>query len=183
MKDYPAAIEYYKKAQAIVPQHDVVVALGDLYAIQGNTEDAKRQYALVDVLRQLNKANGVIGDMQMAQYLADHDKDLEAALHYAEVEYKTRPTVYGADTLAWCYYKNGRIQEAAAYSLKALNQKTPEAMFLYHRALILEKAGDIGGARKLLYQALSQNPCFDPLGAMVATRKVQELGAVAVGAK
>jgi tetratricopeptide (TPR) repeat protein len=76
-KDFPAAVEYYKGAQAIVPQHEVVVALGDLYTLAGRTEDANRQYALVDVLRKLNKANGVTGDLQMAQFLADHDRDLE----------------------------------------------------------------------------------------------------------
>lgn len=181
LKDFPSAIEYYKRAQAVVPQHDVVVALGDLYAIEGRPDDANRQYALVDVLRKLNKANGVIGDLQMAQFLADHDQDLEEALRLADAEYKTRPTVYGADTLAWCYYKNGRIPEARKYSLKALSQNTPEAMFLYHRGLILAKAGDTGDARKLLYQALSQNPYFEPRGAIAAMKVVQELGAVAVG--
>jgi tetratricopeptide (TPR) repeat protein len=181
MKDYLAAIEYYKRAQNIVPQHDVVAALGDLYAMEGRKEEADRQYALVDVIRKLNKANGVIGDLQMAHFLADHDRDLEEALRLAETEYKTRPTVYGADTLAWCYYKNGRIPEARKYSLKALSQNTPEAMFLYHRGLILAKAGDIGEARKALYQALSQNPYFEPLGAVAAMKMVQELGSVAVG--
>jgi tetratricopeptide (TPR) repeat protein len=180
-KDFPSAIEYYKKAQDIVPQHDVVVALGDLYAIEGRKEEANRQYALVDVIRKLNKANGVIGDLQMAHFLADHDKDLEEALRLAETEYKTRPTVYGADTLAWCYYKNGRIPEARKYSLKALSLNTPEAMFLYHRGLILAKAGDIGGARKTLYQALSQNPYFEPLGARAAMKTIQELGSVPAG--
>jgi tetratricopeptide (TPR) repeat protein len=182
-KDFPAAVEYYKGAQAIVPQHEVVVALGDLYTLAGRTEDANRQYALVDVLRKLNKANGVIGDLQMAQFLADHDNDLEEALRLAEAEYKTRPTVYGADTLAWCYYKNGRIPEARKYSSKALSQNTPEALFFYHRGLILAKGGDIGEARRTLYQALSQNPYFDPLGAVVAMKMVQELGSVAVGGK
>jgi tetratricopeptide (TPR) repeat protein len=183
MKDFPAAIEYYKKAQDIVPQHEVVVALGDLYTIEGRAEEANRQYALVDVLRKLNKANGVIGDLQMAQFLADHDKDLEEALRLAENDYKTRPTVYGADTLAWCYYKNGRISEARKYSSKALSQDTPEAMFLYHRGLILAKAGDIGGARKTLYQALSQNPYFEPLGAVAAMKTVQELGSISASAQ
>jgi tetratricopeptide (TPR) repeat protein len=183
MKDYPAAIEYYKKAQDIVPQHEVVVALGDLYAIEGRTDEANRQYALVDVIRKLNKANGVIGDLQMAQFLADHDRDLAEALQLAENEYKTRPTVYGADTLAWCYYKNGRISEARKYSSKALSQETPEAMFLYHRGLILAKDGDIGGARKVLYQALSQNPYFEPLGAITAMKMIQELGSVSASAK
>jgi tetratricopeptide (TPR) repeat protein len=142
-----------------------------------------REYQLVDFIRRLNKANGVIGDLQMAQYLADHDKDLEEALRLAETEYKTRTTVYGADTLAWCYDKNGRIPEARKYSLKALSQNTPEAMFLYHRGLILAKAGDIGGARKSLYQALSQNPYFEPLGAIAARKMVQELGAVSANGK
>jgi tetratricopeptide (TPR) repeat protein len=182
LKDFPVAIEYYKRAQEIVPQHDVVVALGDLYTIEGRTDEASRQYGLVDVLRKLNKANGVTGDLQMAHFLADHDKDLEEALRLAETEYKTRPTVYGADTLAWCYYKNGRIPEARKYSLKALSQNTPEAMFLYHRGLILAKAGDIGGARKALYQALSQNPYFEPLGAVEAMKMVQELGSVPAAA-
>ena len=182
-RDFPAAIEFYKRAQAIVPQHDVVVALGDLYTIEGRTDEAQKQYALVDFVRKLNKANGVTGDLQMAQFLADHDQDLEEALRLAETEYKTRPTVYGADTLAWCYYKNGRIPEARKYSAKALSQDTPEAMFLYHRGMILAKAGDIGGARKLLYQALSQNPYFDPRGAQVAMQKVQELGSIEPSAK
>jgi tetratricopeptide (TPR) repeat protein len=183
LKDFPAAIEYYKRAQDIVPQHEVVVALGDLYTIEGRTDEASRQYALVDVLRKLNKANGVIGDLQLAQFLADHDRDLDEALRLAEAEYKTRPTVYAADTLAWCYYKNGRISEARKYSLKALSQNTPEASFLYHRGLILAKAGDIGEARKALYQALSQNPYFEPLGAAAAMKMVQELGSVTIGAK
>jgi tetratricopeptide (TPR) repeat protein len=183
LKDFLAAIEYYKRAQAIVPQHEVVVALGDLYTLEGRTDDANRQYALVDVVRQLNKANGIIGDLQMAQFLADHDRDLAEALQIAETEYKTRPTVYGADTLAWCYYKNGRISEARKYSLKALSQNTPEAMFSYHRGLILAEAGDIGEARKALYQALSQNPYFDPIRAVGAMKMVQELGSVAVGGK
>jgi tetratricopeptide (TPR) repeat protein len=183
MKDFPAAIEYYKKAQAIVPQHEVVVALGDLYTLEGRTDDASRQYAIVDVLRQLNKANGVIGDLQMEQFLADHDRDLAEALRLAEAEYKTRPTVYGADTLAWCYYKNGRIPEARKYSSKALSQNTPEALFFYHRGMILAKAGDIGEARKALYQALSQNPYFDPRGAVAAMHMVKELGSVPAGGK
>jgi tetratricopeptide (TPR) repeat protein len=180
LKQYPAAIEYYRKAEGIVPQHEVVVALGDLYTLQGQMDEAQKQYALVDVLRRLNKANGVIGDLQMAKYLADHDKDLDQALQMAQAEYKTRPTVYGADILAWCYYKTGRLPEARKYSLKALSQKTPEAMFLYHRGMILAKAGEIGEARKTLYQALSQNPYFEPIGAQTAMKTVQELGSVAI---
>jgi hypothetical protein len=44
--------------------------------------------------------------------------------------------------------------------------------------MILSKAGDLGGARKELYEALSQNPFFDPKGALAAMKAVQDLGAM-----
>jgi tetratricopeptide (TPR) repeat protein len=178
MKEYDAAIDYYKKAEAIVPQHEVVVALGDLYTLQGKTDEAAKQYALVDVIHKLNQANGVIGDMQMAQFFADHDRNLEEALRMAEAEYAVRPNVYVADTLAWCYYKTGRFAEAEKLIAKALSHKTPEAIFLYHQGAILAGAGQDSLARTALYQALSVNPDFHPLAAPVAEQMIHDLGSV-----
>jgi len=176
LKDYDAAIDYYKKAEAIVPQHEVVVALGDLYTLQGKTKEAAQQYALVDVIHQLNRANGVIGDMQMAQFFADHDRNLDEAVRMEEAEYATRPNVYVADTLAWCYYKTGRIEDAKKMIGKALSQGTPEAIFRYHQGAILAKAGQFPQAKTALYQALSISPNFHPLAAIAAQQMVQDLG-------
>lgn len=176
MKDYPAAIDFYRQAQAIVPQHEVAVALGDLYALRGKTEDANRQFALVDTIYKLNVANKVVGDLQMALFLADHDLDLPLALRLAEAEYRTRPTVYAADALAWCYFKSGNFAEAKKYILKAVRLHTPEAIFAYHQGAILAKTGDLAGARKALYQSLSQNPNFDPRAAPAAVKLLQDLG-------
>ena len=138
-------------------------------------------------LRLVGHHGGQIGPHQLVLLRAQVHlflvEEILGALQLAETEYKTRPTVYAADTLAWCYYKNGRIPEARKYSLKALSQNTPEAMFLYHRGMILAKAGDIGEARKVLYQALSQNPYFDPLGAVAAMNMVQEVGAISLSVK
>ena len=36
-KDYPGAIDFYKQAVAIAPQHDALAALGDLYRLTGDT--------------------------------------------------------------------------------------------------------------------------------------------------
>jgi tetratricopeptide (TPR) repeat protein len=178
LKDYDSAIAYYKKAEAIVPQHEVVVALGDLYTLQGKSGEAAAQYALVDVIHKLNRANGVIGDMQMAQFFADHDRNLDEAVRMTEMEYATRPNVYVADTLAWCYYKTGRIAEARKMIAKALSQNTPEAMFLYHKGAILAKAGESELAKTAIYQALSISPQFHPLAALEAEKMIAELGAV-----
>lgn len=178
LKDYPAAIDYYQRAEAVVPQHEVVVALGDIYALQGNEHDAEAQYALVEVIRKLNRSNGVIGDLQWVQFSTDHARNLRQALGMAESEYKTRPNVYAADILAWCYFKNGMIPEARKYIDKALSRKTPEAMFLYHKGVIYGASGETAAARTALYQALSLNPNFHPIEAGAAMKRINELGSL-----
>ena len=118
-KDYPAAIANYKQAVEVVPQHDALVALGDLYLLTGKPEEAKQQFALVEATHQLLKANGVRGDMQIAQFYADHDRSLPEALQEEEAEIKSRPNVYVADTLAWCYYKGGPLPGRAGHEPKS----------------------------------------------------------------
>jgi tetratricopeptide (TPR) repeat protein len=175
-KKYDEAIDFYKKAIAIAPQHEAVVALGDLYALTGKKDEAKKQFALVEEIHKLNKANGVRGDAQMARFYADHDRNLPEALQLVEEEYKTRPNVFVADTLAWCYYKNGRTEDAKATIKKALSQRTPDASFLFHAGMIHAKVGDRVSAQKYLYRALSLNPNFHPVHAKVAADTLKELG-------
>jgi tetratricopeptide (TPR) repeat protein len=175
-KDYTAAIEYYRKAIEIAPQQDSVAALGDLYQLTGQTEEMKRQYALVESIARLNKANGVKGDMLTAKFYADHDIHLEEALKMEEEEYRTRKNVYVADTLAWCYFKNGRMEEAKKYIRLALKQNTPEALFRFHKGMIYAKAGDAAVAQQAFYEALSLSPNFDPVWVPLAERRLQELG-------
>ena len=189
-KDYPEAIEYFRKASEIAPQQDTVAALGDLYQLMDQPENMQRQYALVESIARLNKANGVKGDMLTAKFYADHGIHLEEALKMAEEEYATRKNVYVADTLAWCYFKNGRIEDAKKYIRLALKQNTPEALFRFHKGMIYAKAGDQAVAQQSFYEALSLSPNFDPIFAPIAQQQLIELGgdrktglAVASGSK
>jgi tetratricopeptide (TPR) repeat protein len=182
-KDYEAAIGYYRKSIAIAPQQDVVAALGDVYAVAGKLEEAKQQYALVDTIARLNKANGVRGDMLTARFYADHDRNLAEALQLAEEEYKTRKNAYQADTLAWCYFKNGRLEEAERFEKIALSRGTPEAIFYFHKGMIDAKVGDRHGAQLALYQAMSTNSSFDVLQTPVAMKRLAELGGATPGAQ
>jgi tetratricopeptide (TPR) repeat protein len=175
-KDYRAAIACYKRSIAIVPQHDSLVALGDLYALTGKPQEAEKQYALVETIHQLQKANGVRGDMQIAQFYADHDRNLPEALQEAEAEYTTRRNVYAADTLAWCYYKNGRYEEARSLIRQALRVNTPEARFLYHAGMIANRQGDRAAAQMYMYHALSLNPNFNPIQAAEAVETLRQIG-------
>jgi tetratricopeptide (TPR) repeat protein len=175
-KDYDGAIDCYQKAAAVAPQHEALVALGDLYALTGKEEEAGKQYDLLEKIHQINKANGVRGDVQMARFYADHDRNLAEALRLAEEEYKTRKNVAVTDTLAWCLYKNERYEEAKAVSAKALAHKTPDASILYHSGMIYAKLGNRVAAQKQLYRALSINPYFHPIHTKLAADALAELG-------
>ncbi len=176
LKDYPAAIACYQKAIALTPEHDSLVALGDLYELTGDKAAAEKQYALVEELhRKSHAASDTTHNFPMAQFYVDHDRNLVEALRLAE-ERKTTKNVFEADILAWCYYKNGELESAKKAIRRALSQKTPEAKFLYHAGMIYAAAGDEVPARQCLYRALSLNPNFSPILAPVAAQKLQELG-------
>jgi len=175
--DYAAAIEAYRRAAAIAPQHEVVVALGRLYTVTDDRQGAERQWALVETIDRLNKANGVTGDVQMARFLADRERRVPEALAIAEGEFKRRPNVFAADALAWAYYKNGRYGDARRIITRALAQRTPDASLLFHAGMIHARLGDRATAQRQLAQALSLNPAFDPIDAPIAAATLAELGA------
>jgi tetratricopeptide (TPR) repeat protein len=175
-QDYAAAVACLKEASAIAPRHEVLVELGDLYLLTGNREEAQKQFALVETIHKLNRANGVVGDSLMARFYADHDRRLGEALRMAQEEYKTRKNVFVADTLAWCYYKNGRYPEARRLIRKALQLKTPDAALLFHSGMIHARLGDRHTGQLHLGQALSLNPNFSPVFAPVAVATLKELG-------
>jgi tetratricopeptide (TPR) repeat protein len=177
--NYTGAIESYRRASAIAPQHEVVVALGQLYAVTGDRKRAEQQWALVETIDKLNKGNGVEGDVQIARFLADLDRRLPEALAIAERAYRRRPNVFVADTLAWTYYKNGRYADARRMIVKALAHRTPDASMLFHAGMIYAKLGDRATAQRHLAHALSLNPAFSPVDAPIATATLGELGAVA----
>ncbi len=175
-KDYTAAIDCYQKSAAIAPMHDTIASLGDLYTLTGKSDEANKQYALLETIHTLNKSKGVRGDMQMAQFYADHDRNLEVALSEAKDEYSTRKNVFAADTLAWCLYKNGKFEEAKDMIKKALSHHTPDARFAFHAGMIYEKLGNRHLAQECLYKALSLNPNFSPVYASIAESEYQKLG-------
>lgn len=175
-KEYATAIGYYERAIAVVPQIESLVALGDLYRLTGKPDEAEKQYALVETVRQLQKANGVRGDRLVACFYADHDRNLPEALKMAEAEYATRKNVFVADTLAWCYYKNGRIKEAQQFITQALRKNTPEPLFHFHAGMIYAKLGERTLAQRALSNALDLNPHFSPIYEPVALETLALLG-------
>jgi tetratricopeptide (TPR) repeat protein len=175
-RDYAAALDYYKRAIAVVPQVETVLALGDLYAVTGQKDEAEKQYALVETINRLNRASGVRTDLQMAKFYADHDRNVAQAVQEAEAASRTRKTVYAFDTLAWSYHKAGRHEEARSAIRKALARHTPDAEILFHAGMIYTRLGDRVTAQGFLHEALSLNPHFHPAHAATAAATLAQLG-------
>jgi tetratricopeptide (TPR) repeat protein len=186
-EDYPAAIDHYRRAIAVTANPDALVALGDLYTLTGQRDAAERCYArVVATLTAHASGHGQGGSRahshphggaRLARFYADHERHLDDALREAEAAYGESPNVFVADTLAWCYYQNGRYDEARKTIHEALKWKTPDANLLFHAGMIYAQSGDRPAAQKYLYRALSLNPRFHIQNAEVAAQTLAALSA------
>ena len=114
-----AAITEYTDVVARYPLPEYVIALGDLYTVDGQPTEAARQYDVVHVEEQIFRANGVNMDLELALFQADHG-DPGAGLGAARAEWGRRHSILVADAYAWALYRTGHLSEAAHYSKKAL---------------------------------------------------------------
>lgn len=186
-KDFAAAIAAYERAVALVPEHESLVALGELYALTGRREDAEKTYECVLALHRPGASHAHGGDIhahvagqgnaQLARFYADQDRNLDEALKEAQAAYRTFKNVQVTDTLAWCYYKKGFYSEARKNIRLAMRWKTPDAMLFYHAGLIHAKLGEREQARQFLQKALNLNPRFHPRHADLAVAALQDLSA------
>jgi tetratricopeptide (TPR) repeat protein len=159
------AIKLLNQAVGIMPIPEFVITLGDLHHVIGQEEKANQQYQLLSTIEKLQRANGVDMDMEIALFNADHDRNLEETMALARKAYANRPSIHGADALAWALYKTGNYEEAQMYSEEALRLGTEDSLKLFHAGMITLKLGDKPQAREYLEQALAINPYFSILHA------------------
>lgn len=167
------AIKLMNQAVGIMPMPEFVITLGDLYQVTGQTKAADQQYKLVATIEKLYQVNGVDLDLEIALFNADHDKDLNGTLALARKAYANRPSIYGADVLAWTLYKTGNYTEAQKYSDEALRLGTKDSLKLFHAGMIALKLNDKAQARAYLEQALGINPHFSILYADEAQKALE----------
>jgi len=159
----PEAIRLLNQAVGLVPLPEFVITLGDLYQVSNQQEEADQQYQLVVVIEKLFRANGVDMDMEIALFNADHDRNLEETLALARKAYANRPSIHGADALAWSLYKTGNYGEAQEYSKLALKLGTRDSLKYFHAGMIEHALHNDEQARHYLEQALAINPHFSIL--------------------
>lgn len=141
-----AAIESYRRAQAITPLPDYSAALYDLYSKAGLKMEAQKQRDNIDLIDRLAIANNEKVNRNLSLIFSDHGWKPERALQLAEAELDFRRDVYTYDALAWALYKTGNLEKAADAMAKALKLGTPEPQFYSHAAKIARSAGTVSEA-------------------------------------
>jgi tetratricopeptide (TPR) repeat protein len=174
-KRYDEAIDLYRQAIAILPMPEYIAALGDVFSKVGKSDEARKQYELVEYIGKLNALNKALYNRELAYFYADHDLKPKDGLELAQRELDYRRDIYAYDVLAWNLYKNGKAEEAREAINKALSLGTQDAKLFYHAGLIYHRLGDKPKAQKYLRLALDTNPYFHTLFADEAARTLKGL--------
>ncbi|HJQ13132.1 MAG TPA: tetratricopeptide repeat protein, partial [Anaerolineales bacterium] len=177
---YEEAIAYYQQASGIIPQPDYLAALGDLYSLTSQPEQAQIQYETVEYIGKLAELNKQIYNRQLANFYSDHDLHLEEALDLALAELESRKDIYGYDAVAWAQYKNGNFEEAQTSMKHAMALGTRDARLYYHAGMIEHALGNEDAARHFLEEAKAVNPYFSILDADHLLKTLQALRTTAV---
>ncbi|MEO6207736.1 MAG: tetratricopeptide repeat protein [Candidatus Limnocylindrales bacterium] len=172
--DLDEARQRFERAGAIVPLPEYVIALGETLEAMGDDAGAQDQYELAAVLITLFKANGVVVDVDLALFEADHG-DAARALELATAGYAAAPTIRAADATAWALHRLGRDQDASRWSAEALRLGSRDPLLRYHAGAIAAALGEVEDARRDLEAALATDPGFSPTGAAEALAILQRL--------
>jgi tetratricopeptide (TPR) repeat protein len=175
--DRAAAIRLLERATARLPQPELVAALGDIYALDGRTADAERQYRLVESIAKLASAGGSVYDRQLIVFAADHQRNVQEAVARARADLAVRGDIYGHDALAWALFRAGELAEAAMEAEAALALGTPDPRLAYHAGMIAAASGDAQGATALLRRAVAGAAFLPPLQAQAAREALSGLEA------
>jgi tetratricopeptide (TPR) repeat protein len=155
--DLAGAARLLAPAADRLPLPATVALLGDVRAALGDKDAAAAQYRLVRVIEQLNQANGVAVDLELARFEADHARDPRAdrgkAVAMARRALAERPTIYGQDTLGWALRQAGRPRQALPHARAAVRLGTRDALLWYHLAAVEADLGMTTAARRHLAEA------------------------------
>ena len=169
------AIDDYQQAIRVIPLPAYAASLGDVYARNGQAEEARKQYDLVEYIARLTAFNQNVYNRELAVFYADHGIRLNDAVALARKEFEVRHDVYSWDALAWALYRNGQGAEAADAMRSALHLGTKDASIFFHAGLIYDWLGDSAKAREFLGRSEALNPHFNPLFADLARQTLTRL--------
>lgn len=169
-----AARTLYREQFARTPATHLAAAVGDLSTVLGDAADARRYHEMAEQIERGIWAGGQRQPQVMSRLLSERGRDLATALSLGEEAAARQRDIFTMDTVAWAYFKSGRLDEAVRNSTAALRTGSRDARLLYHAAEIRYASGDAAGARALLNRLPSRD-ITDVLIAEGVTRLEQSL--------
>ncbi|MGH9155653.1 MAG: tetratricopeptide repeat protein [Acidimicrobiales bacterium] len=142
-----------------LPAAEHAIAHGEALAAAGRAADAAEAGALVGVIADLYRSNGVDVDLELALFAADTAPG-DDAVDQARRAARRRPSVAGHDALAWSLFTNGETDRAAAEMARALALGSRDPQLRYHAAVIAMAQGNRDEAARHLGVVLTTNPRF-----------------------
>lgn len=131
--DLQTAIKLYQQQTGSA---DAAQALGDLYRQIGDEAAAESEYAKFETLERKN-AEIEKSWHHLINFWLDHDQNLSEALTLATRDYENRKDIFTCDSLAWAFFKNGRLEEAKRMIAEALRTGTKDKRINNHAKIIL----------------------------------------------
>lgn len=158
---------------ARVPTPDLAASVGDLLEATGDMTGAEQYFRMAEQIERAAWGNGPAQPQALARFLADHDRNLPEAVKLAEQAVVTRRDIFTMDTLAWSYFKAGRLDEAQKAMTEALRTGSVDARLLYHSAELQLAAGQPDQARL----TLARIPAPEAIAEVRLSRAVRALRA------
>ena len=158
-----------------LPLVEYIVELGELYQATGRTDLARQQWAVARASAALARANGVVTDLEIAVFDADHGSPCDA-LKAARAEWARRQSILSADALGWALHAAGHDQPALHYARLATRLGTQDARLIFHRGAIEAAVGADTDARAHLEQALRLDDGVAPLRDRQARQLLKTIG-------
>jgi Tfp pilus assembly protein PilF len=158
---------------ARVPTPDLAATIGDLLEATGDATAAEQYFRMAEQIERAAWGNGPAQPQVLARFLADRDRNLAEAVTLAEAGAVARRDIFTMDTLAWAYFKAGRLADAGKAMAQARRTGSVEARVLYHAAEIAAAAGDSGSAR----ETLARIPAPETIAEVRLARAVRALRA------
>ena len=140
--DLAGARQMYQEQLARTPTPDLAALVGDLLLATNDSSAAERYYRMAEQIELAAWGNGARQPQMLARFLAERDRDPDRALALAQEAAASRHDIFTMDTLAWAYFRHGRIPEAREASNLALRTGSRDSRLLYHAAEIAAAAGD-----------------------------------------
>ncbi|GAB3575629.1 hypothetical protein GCM10027578_40180 [Spirosoma luteolum] len=157
-KQYPQALDLLTKAAAIMPEFSFHEAMGDIYALQGDSARARAKYAEVVTMLGEDARSGHAVDLELCKLYTRMGQS-DSALVYGLNELKKRPANIDVNhALAWVYFNRNDLSKAQQHMQVALRTGSKDPELLRQAGAVELALGHTGPGARLIAEARKTNP-------------------------